>query len=343
MKITSTNKKLRELLTGIRKGELIPNPDFQRRLVWTNKHKVALIKTVLDGYPFPEIYIAAGHIDSNTGEASESLVDGQQRITTLYQYFIGSSEIQIKNDVSPFKKLDKAQKENFLQYDVVVRDLGSASKKEILEVFTRINSTGYSLNAMEIHNARYDGALKRYAQGISENDFFEKHRVFTATDIRRMNDLRFMLWVIITVISTYFNRDDEIETYLKQYNDDFPTWKRVDKQLKSIFSFIEACKLDEKSRCWKKTDLFTLIIELHRAIYKKKLKLNPKLAGKSLAEFYDNVDLVDKHQPSQGDLYEYSMAALQASNDRCNRVRRGEILERVIKKAANSQSRRVGK
>src|ERR1039457_4032453 len=84
---TATNKKLRILLTDIRDGKLIPRPEFQRRLVWTNKDKVKFLETVLEGYPFPEIYIAAGSIDPETGEGTEMLVDGQQRITTLFQYF----------------------------------------------------------------------------------------------------------------------------------------------------------------------------------------------------------------------------------------------------------------
>ena len=60
MKTTVTSRTIRELLTAIRNETLYPRPEFQRNLVWSNKHKNAFIRTVLDGYPFPEIYIAAG-------------------------------------------------------------------------------------------------------------------------------------------------------------------------------------------------------------------------------------------------------------------------------------------
>src|SRR5207302_5225363 len=95
MKTSATNRRLRVLLTAIRSGKLIPRPEFQRRLVWSNKHKAAFVETVLLNYPFPEIYVASGDVDRETGEGSEMLVDGQQRITTLYEYFTGSDSMTL--------------------------------------------------------------------------------------------------------------------------------------------------------------------------------------------------------------------------------------------------------
>jgi uncharacterized protein with ParB-like and HNH nuclease domain len=77
MDTTATNRKIRELLTAVQSGTLKINPVFQRRLVWKNKDKCSFIQTVLDGYPFPEIFVATGEIDLETGEGAELLVDGQ--------------------------------------------------------------------------------------------------------------------------------------------------------------------------------------------------------------------------------------------------------------------------
>ena len=160
MKTVATNIKLRVLLTDIRDKKLIPRPEFQRRLVWADKHKNSFIQTVLMGYPFPEIYVAAGEVNLETGEGTQMLVDGQQRISTLNDYFIGSPDIKLSREITPYSSLSKEQKSNFLEYDVVTRDLGSIPIDSIKQVFERINSTRYALNAMEIHNARYDGELK---------------------------------------------------------------------------------------------------------------------------------------------------------------------------------------
>lgn len=168
MKTSGTNRRLRLLLSAIKDGSLIPRPDFQRRLVWTNKHKEEFIRTVLQQYPFPEIYIAAGDVDTETGKGTELLVDGQQRLTTLLQYFSGSSDLRL-GTLCPYNGLSQDDKIQFLEYEVVVRDLGKKSIEDIKEVFKRINSTKYSLNAMEIHNARFDGALKQFAEKISKH------------------------------------------------------------------------------------------------------------------------------------------------------------------------------
>src|SRR5258706_6837093 len=105
LKTTASNRRLRTLLTGIRNKTLIPNPEFQRRLVWTNKDKKNFLETVLNGYPFPEIYIAAGSVNPQTGEGVEWLVDGQQRVSTLYQYFEGSDELKLGRDIRAYSAL----------------------------------------------------------------------------------------------------------------------------------------------------------------------------------------------------------------------------------------------
>jgi hypothetical protein len=87
-------------------------------------------------------------VNADTGEGVEMLVDGQQRITTLNQYFSGSHDLRLPPDMRPYAKLGRQEKIDFLKYEVVVHDLGKKSIQEIKEAFQRINSTKYYLNAM---------------------------------------------------------------------------------------------------------------------------------------------------------------------------------------------------
>ena len=130
-----------------------------------------LFKTVLEGYPFPEIYIAAGEVDPATGEGKEMLVDGQQRLTTLKQYFEASPDLRLSKEVIPYSQLPEGKQVDFLEYQVVVRDLGKIDIAEIIKVFERINSTSYALNAMEIHNARFDGEIKTSLKNLRISSF----------------------------------------------------------------------------------------------------------------------------------------------------------------------------
>lgn len=336
MDTSASNRRLRVLLTAIGNKTLIPQPDFQRRLVWTNKDKIEFIKTVLEGYPFPEIYIAAGKVDPKTGDGAEVLVDGQQRITTLYQYFKGSPDIKLGKHLPAYVDLEEDQQIGFLEYKVVVRDMGNMPMDDIKEVFKRINSTSYGLNAMELHNSRYGGEFKKFAEEVSQSKIFEDNRVFTSTDIKRMNDVRYCLGLIITIMSTYFNRDKELENYLEKYNEEFPEREKLDKEISEVFSFIDRLNFNSSSRAFKKADFFTLFVELHRALIKNALAVDAGTLRGLLDDFYARVDRVPSGDSGDDrEAQEYYSAALQASNDRSSRITRGESIYTLVQNSAS--------
>jgi hypothetical protein len=329
MKTTASNRKIRKLLTAIREETLVPRPEFQRRLVWANKHKIAFLETVLKDYPFPEIYIAAGDVDTETGEGTEMLVDGQQRITTLFQYFVASDELSLGGKIPAYSDLDEDQKRAFLEYDVVIRDLGSVSLDEIKEIFRRINSTNYSVNAMEIHNSRFDGELIELAEQIAQHSVFNDYEVFSANEVRRMQDVRFVLVLIITMMSTYFNRDDELENYLTAYNESFPDRDRWETVFIDALNQISALNLSTKSRAWKKADLFTLAVEIS-FIQREGIELDWTEVGQRLETFYGGIDNFSKLKRPAKHYTSYYKAALQATNDKGNRVTRGKVIRDVL-------------
>ena len=164
MNIVTSSKRIHEIIKDVQDGSLVPKPAFQRRKVWSQKDKARLIDTILLGYPFPEIYFCNGEIDTATGKGTTMIVDGQQRVSTIVEYFSDSSDFKLPPDLPPYKDLTDSQKRAFLEYPVVVRNLGDTPLKEIVEIFRRINITSYNLNAMEINNAIYDGPLKTFAE-----------------------------------------------------------------------------------------------------------------------------------------------------------------------------------
>ncbi|MFK4761454.1 DUF262 domain-containing protein [Microbacterium sp. ZW T5_45] len=336
MDTSATNWRIHTIVTGIRDGRIKPDPNFQRRLVWSAHHKIALVRTVLEGLPFPEIFIAAGELNEDTGDSTQVIVDGQQRVSTLYQYFSGSEDFPELDgtDIAPYAGLSTDEKKSFLEYSVVVRDLGSLPEEETRRVFQRINSTSYSLNAMEINHSRFDGVLKKTAEHLAENDFFLKHNIFSALDGRRMNDVRYALTILITMMSGYFNAEDEHESYLEQYNDDFPLKSDLLTRLEAVFSLIEQAEFDSKSRVWRKADLSTAIIELDRTINSGGIKLNPSKLRSALETFYSEVSSAASDQPtSNQEALEYSRRVRAGVNQRMSRVLRGEIFSQVIRTA----------
>jgi hypothetical protein len=330
MKTSATNRRVHQLLTAIAERRLNPRPDFQRRLVWTNDDKVAFLRTVLRGLPFPEIYVCAGSLDPDTGVATEFLVDGQQRVTTLYQYFKGDPTLRLGKDFKPYADLPVADKEAFLEYEVVVRDLGKHDIQEIREIFELINSANYALNTIEIKNARYAGEFKKFCEGVADRREFKEWKIFTRTDVRRMQDLRYCLVLVATLMSTYFNRDEDIGGFLKNYNDSFPDAEALGRQIDQAFSFVSAMELPADSRAFRKTDLFSLLVEIHRALFKRGVKLEPREASHRLQSFYQEVDAAAVGEKASQLAYTYYRSTVRAAIDRGNRVRRGEILQSVV-------------
>lgn len=328
MKTSATNRKVWALLEAVSNGTLVLRPEFQRRLVWSNKHKVAFLDTVLKGYPFPEIYISEGIVDTKTAEGHEFLVDGQQRITTLYQYFKGGPELKLPKDMARYADLDKDIQTEFLEYEVVVRDLGVQNEREIIEIFRRINSTNYALNPMEINHAVFDGDMEQLAESVAGRPFFENHDVFHTTEIRRMADVRFALNFVVTIMSSYFNRDELLGPFLEKYNEAFDEREQVEHEIDATLDFVDKMGLAAASRVWQKADLFTLLVEVHRALSGAASALDPQVTGQRLTSFYSRVE--SQSNLGQEPYVTYYKMTREASNDRGPRMKRGSIIQSVI-------------
>lgn len=323
MKTAPTNKKIRELINMVKEETLIPRPEFQRRLVWTHKDKDHFIDTILRGYPFPEIYLADGSVDLDSGAGTQLLVDGLQRVSTILEYFDASPNLRLLT-VPPYRELEEEAKRAFLQYDVAVRDLGSVHRDEIVEVFKRINATKYSLLDIEVNNAIYAGELKQYADRLAADDFFISNGVFNARDFKRMGDLRYALTLVITLLRGYFNRDDAFGELLDRYNDEFELEQSIDQRIRRCIDLVSECGFDRRCRIWKKADLFTILVELDRLAESGHPLPQPSELIEILTNFYGQIE--NSGMDGGGVPGIYYKAAIQATNDKVNRLRRAHII-----------------
>ncbi|MCB2384953.1 DUF262 domain-containing protein [Thalassolituus alkanivorans] len=57
IKPSVTNPTIADIYEKIDGGRLQLSPDFQRKFVWTQEHQEQFLDTILNGYPFPEIYV----------------------------------------------------------------------------------------------------------------------------------------------------------------------------------------------------------------------------------------------------------------------------------------------
>src|SRR5882724_3646324 len=84
-----------------RDGRLELRPPFQRKPVWTDKQRSALIESILMEIPIPEVYIHVTVADDGSEEFG--VVDGQQRLRTILQFVgIERAEDQEREDMNLF-------------------------------------------------------------------------------------------------------------------------------------------------------------------------------------------------------------------------------------------------
>ncbi|RGD75844.1 DUF262 domain-containing protein [Anaerofustis stercorihominis] len=327
----ATNKKIVELYQDMNENKLILQPSFQRKLVWNNKHKENFLQTILGQYPFPEVYFADGNIDTENIQSTKQVIDGQQRLSTIYQYISDNDDLVLKN-IKKFKNLSQIEKELFLNYTVVVRDLGKLSDIQIKEIFSRINSVNYALNAMEINNALYEGEFITTGKEIIKTKLLEKLDVLSDSEISRMKDLEFIIILMTTIeIGGYFNSNREIESYIKKFEDEYPNKDKIKKCFISVLTFINNLNLPIDSLWYRKSSIFTLISEIMFQIYRHDKCLPDTNIICDILITLEKKILQSKSNGTMDKYYEFYNYIYQGTSSRKGRNVRGEILREEIK------------
>ncbi|HBO6076325.1 TPA: DUF262 domain-containing protein [Pseudomonas aeruginosa] len=255
-----TNPDIVSIYNDIQSKKLVLAPVFQRKFVWTSTHQEEFIDTILQGYPFPEIYISQGDVDTSTLSSQYFVIDGQQRLTTIKNYIEGNVNLR---KTPPYKDLTEQQQKNFLSYKVVVRNLGAIEETIIREIFRRINLTKFKLDEVEIHNAVYDGEFITTAKKVLDNVDLRKYEVFHESEFTRMADLHFILLVMATIENNgYFPGDNEVEGQISRFNEEYPRKDEIIEALVSTFGFIDSLDLPPDSIWFRKSNFFTMTIEI---------------------------------------------------------------------------------
>lgn len=316
-----TNPTVADLYQAIEAGKLILRPDFQRKFVWTHEHQEAFLDTMLKGLPFPEIYVCEGEIDVAKLTTTKFVIDGQQRLTTIRRYIEGDHDTPLAT-ITSYKELPEQQKEQFLSYQVVVRDIGQVNEATVREIFRRINLTKFKLEDVEIHNAVYDGHFIRTAKKVLDNTSLEQYGVFKDSEFTRMADLHFVLLVMATIENGgYFAQDREVEPKVSGFNDDYPSKDRMAALLLRTFAIIADLKLPVDSIWFRKSNFFTLVVEIARND-----DILPKDLQKRLIELEEKI-LANKAN-TQTEFGQYYSYMYQATHGRKARVVRGKVFQK---------------
>jgi hypothetical protein len=348
------SKELIDLVNEVKSKRLIMTPYFQRNLVWRQIHKIDFIKTILLGYPFPQIFIAKGSIDLNKMTTTSCIVDGQQRMNSIIEYIRG----EFKVDNISFEELESKEKEAFLKYQIPIIDLDiDNDDPEIIEIFKRLNRTFYSLSSIEKLSTEYapsefmllakflTNEIKFISNGDDEdrdvtlqndptiaNSFIDwakdkkvkyynklilEEGIFTPYELTRQVHLMFTLNTLATFIGDFYNRNDSVNRYLEEYSEVFQQKDFALEIFERTANKILKIKLKKKSYWFNKANVFSII-----CLFSKRITDVEKIDDKLIKE---KLEAIENSLPD-----DYQLAAKEAVNNKRERLLRNNFLEKQI-------------
>lgn len=210
--------KVSDFLSWQRSGTLVLSPSFQRRPVWTAGAKSYLIDTIARDLPVPVIFIRE-QLNLKTQETIREVVDGQQRLRTLFSYIDLSSLKDVDNQRDPFTvnsshnpdlagknfgALPRAMQAQVLGYEFSTHVFPSSTDdRDLLMIFARINSTGVTLNGQELRNAQYYGRFKQsmYTLSFEQLERWRTWKILSENQIARMAEVELVSDLAMTIIN----------------------------------------------------------------------------------------------------------------------------------------------
>ena len=222
---------VRTLMEMVIEGELILDPDYQRKYRWPNDKASRFIESILLNIPVPVFYFA------EEKDGAFSVIDGQQRLTSLFRFIKPndltqrqrSQEIdelvleglKIRADLngrrySELSREDKSTLSKRPMRCIVVLNESDETLK--FEVFERLNSGSTELTDQEVRNSIYRGSLNNLIKKLTLNQKFQEMIALPASSRQNMKDselvLRFFAYREFTENSEY---SDSYTEYLNKF------------------------------------------------------------------------------------------------------------------------------
>ena len=206
-------------------GKLTIQPEYQRAYIYADgKKDVAVIKSILKGYPIGLIYFI------KVGKDKFEVLDGQQRITSIGRYVTGKFGILEKGKPQYFGSSLPNDKESMIMNTKLLIYECEGTESEIKEWFETINIAGIPLTEQEKLNAIYSGHFVTLAKeefSNSQNSNVLKWSAYIKGNVNRQEFLaRALDWVSKGKIGEYMSkhRQDTNINELKIYFNSVIDW-----------------------------------------------------------------------------------------------------------------------
>lgn len=356
-KFTENTKTISEINKLLVEDNLIVDHSYQRRKIWSEADKIRLIETILLNYVVPSVYFWQSQIDPDTGESKAHIVDGQQRITAITEFVSGNLKLnknylldddcKIKYHGKNFSDLNDADKTKIWNYSISVIEIDKkAMETDVINMFSRLNLTEYTLNAQEKRHAK-KGIFHEFATELSENPFWDLINIFSAVDIKRMNDVTYCINIILLSkkgIIDQSNINKPINEAYEKYKDSYPEIDADRELMKNAIDdftmLFDELPLSDYDSFFKRKvqnySIFSLIFYMRRKNEEwtteiiKRLKCFITIYQNFRNENSDSLDLTPPEQELFDYFRKYKLASSEGVNKLTNRTIRFNVLKELV-------------
>lgn len=337
-------KTIKWLTDQIRDELLSVDNSFQRQYIWNIKNQVKLIETILLGYAIPEIYLWEQSTDSVTGNTTLSIIDGQQRLGSIFDFI--NDKFSLKNSFLDnrnkpysnkiFSQLTEEERNKIWTYPVHVRFIKNiVNREDIVSMFLRLNSTTTTLNPQELRNAAFDGLFLKLSSELSDLEFWDELELFTGIDYRRMKDIEFISSLLLFF---RFGIEEEVtqaainkayDTFNEEYEDYENDGALFRELIEDILKFSRSSEIVAKF-LKRKVHFYTLFNIVY---YLKRQNID---IDEGIIEKYENFIMIYNslsENPSYQHLdlvKQYNSLSQEGTQRKGNRIRRFEIIKNII-------------
>ena len=217
-------------------------PKFQRRDVWSQSARSYLMDTIIRGKPIPKIFLRQ-RTNPQTKQTVREVVDGQQRLRTIFNYLDDGFRISKTHNtefgLKAFSQLPAAVRRAILEYEISVDLLLDAPDETVLDVFARINSYSVTLSKQELRHAKYFGEFRQavYGLAIEYYKFWTENKILTDKQILRMTEAELTSDLLIAMAYGIQSKKS-IESYYRDNEQRFPKKQVLMNRFRENMDFI---------------------------------------------------------------------------------------------------------
>lgn len=204
-----SNRSFGELIDMYDNGEIV-KPDMQRRFVWDSLKCSRLIESIIMGLPIPPLFLL------EVGKNKYEIIDGFQRLNTLYNYINGkpwnydqnqkrkvtsrlSSKVSEEIKGKTFNELEPEYQRVLKRSTIPLIEFKQLTPETLTSkylIFERINTGSEKLSPMQIRKSlSYGEFIKDLYEYSEKNELFLK--LFSKTNINKDSHVEVLLRIFV--------------------------------------------------------------------------------------------------------------------------------------------------